>query len=119
LVLDVQLPDINGFELQQQLAKKGLQVPIIFLTGYGDIPQSVRAMKAGAIEFLTKPFRGEELLNAINQAIERGAEDSFKKSDCRFTSHCPASRICHTFRIRCNSETLSNRLRVTSQHSAI
>ena len=74
LILDVQLPDINGFELQQQLAKKGLQVPIIFLTGYGDIPQSVRAMKAGAIEFLTKPFRDEELLNAINQAIERGAE---------------------------------------------
>lgn len=74
LVLDVQLPDINGFELQQQLAKKGLQVPIIFLTGYGDIPQSVRAMKAGAIEFLTKPFRDEELLNAINQAIEGGAE---------------------------------------------
>jgi DNA-binding NtrC family response regulator len=74
LVLDVQLPDINGFELQQQLAKKDLQVPIIFLTGYGDIPQSVRAMKAGAIEFLTKPFRDEELLNAINQAIERGAK---------------------------------------------
>jgi DNA-binding NtrC family response regulator len=74
LILDVQLPDINGFELQQQLAKKGLQVPIIFLTGYGDIPQSVRAMKAGAIEFLTKPFRDEELLNAINQAIERRAE---------------------------------------------
>jgi DNA-binding NtrC family response regulator len=74
LVLDVQLPDINGFELQQQLAKKDLQVPIIFLTGYGDIPQSVRAMKAGAIEFLTKPFRDEELLNAIHQAIERGAE---------------------------------------------
>src|SRR3984957_8371833 len=74
LVLDVQLPDINGFELQQQLAKKDLQVPIIFLTGYGDIPQSVRAMKAGAIEFLTKPFRDEELLNAINQAIAGGAE---------------------------------------------
>jgi DNA-binding NtrC family response regulator len=74
LVLDVQLPDINGFELQQQLAKKNLQVPIIFLTGYGDIPLSVRAMKAGAIEFLTKPFRDEELLNAIYQAIERGGE---------------------------------------------
>jgi DNA-binding NtrC family response regulator len=74
LVLDVQLPDINGFELQQQLAKKNLQVPIIFLTGYGDIPQGVRAMKAGAIEFLTKPFCDEELLNAIDQAIKRGAE---------------------------------------------
>jgi DNA-binding NtrC family response regulator len=74
LVLDIQLPDINGFELQQKLAKKNLQVPIIFLTGYGDIPLSVRAMKAGAIEFLTKPFRDEELLNAIYQAIERGGE---------------------------------------------
>jgi DNA-binding NtrC family response regulator len=74
LVLDVQLPDINGFELQEQLAKKNLQIPIIFLTAYGDIPTSVRAMKAGAIEFLTKPFRDEELLSAINQAIERGAE---------------------------------------------
>src|SRR3984957_11139142 len=74
LVLDVQLPDINGFELQQQLAKKDLQVPIIFLTAYGDIPQGVRAMKAGAIEFLTKPFCDEELLSAIDQAIERGAE---------------------------------------------
>jgi DNA-binding NtrC family response regulator len=74
LVLDVQLPDINGLELQRQLATKHLQVPIIFLTGYGDIPTSVRAMKAGAIEFLTKPFRDEELLSAVNQAIERGLQ---------------------------------------------
>jgi DNA-binding NtrC family response regulator len=79
LVLDVQLPDINGFELQQRMAKKDLQVPIIFLTGYGDIPQSVRAMKAGAIEFLTKPFRDEELLNAIDQAIERGPEIELRR----------------------------------------
>lgn len=71
LVLDVQLPDINGLELQQQLATKDLQVPIIFLTGHGDIPTSVRAIKAGAIEFLTKPFGDEELLNAIGQAIDR------------------------------------------------
>jgi DNA-binding NtrC family response regulator len=71
LILDVQLPDINGLELQKQLATKDLQVPIIFLTGHGDIPTSVRAMKAGAIEFLTKPFSDEELLGAIGLAIER------------------------------------------------
>ena len=81
LVLDVQLPDINGLELQQQLATKGLQVPIIFLTGYGDIPTSVRAMKAGAIEFLTKPFSDEELLSAVNQAIERGSGVEQRKNE--------------------------------------
>jgi DNA-binding NtrC family response regulator len=74
LVLDVHLPGMSGLDLQQKLADGDAQIPIIFMTGYGDIPQSVRAMKAGAIEFFTKPFRDEELLNAINQAIERGAE---------------------------------------------
>jgi FixJ family two-component response regulator len=81
LVLDVQLPGINGLELQQQLATKELQVPIIFLTGYGDIPTSVRAMKAGAIEFLTKPFRDEELLSAVTQAIERASKIEQLKND--------------------------------------
>ena len=80
LVLDVQLPDINGLELQQQLATKDLQVPIIFLTGHGDIPTSVRAMKAGAIEFLTKPFGDEELLSAIGQAIERTSKIELLKN---------------------------------------
>ena len=74
LVLDVQMPGISGLELQRELSSDGSRVPIIFVTGYGDIPMSVRAMKAGAIEFLTKPFRDEELTNAINLAIERGAE---------------------------------------------
>ena len=74
LVLDVQLPDIDGLELQQQMATKDLEVPIIFLTACGDIPTSVRAMKAGAIEFLTKPFRDEELLTAISQAIEHASQ---------------------------------------------
>src|SRR5271165_2786098 len=69
LVLDIQLPDINGFELQQELAAKGVQIPIIFLTGHGDIPTSVRAIKAGALEFLTKPFDDEYLLEAIRTAI--------------------------------------------------
>jgi DNA-binding NtrC family response regulator len=69
LVLDIQLPDIDGLELQQQLARKEMQIPIIFLTGYGDIPTSVRAMKAGALDFLTKPFDSEYLLERIRDAI--------------------------------------------------
>jgi len=71
LVLDIQLPDINGFELQQELARKDIQIPIIFLTGHGDIPMSVRAIKAGALEFLTKPFDDEYLLETIREAIAR------------------------------------------------
>src|SRR5258708_24543956 len=70
-VLDIQLPDISGFELQQELATKDIQIPIIFLTGHGDIPMSVRAIKAGALEFLTKPFDDEYLLEAIRSAIAR------------------------------------------------
>jgi FixJ family two-component response regulator len=71
LVLDVRLPDASGLELQRELAEAGVQLPIIFITGYGDIPMSVRAMKAGAVEFLTKPFRGQELLDAVQEAIAR------------------------------------------------
>jgi DNA-binding NtrC family response regulator len=71
LVLDIQLPDINGFELQQELAARDIEIPIIFLTGHGDIPMSVRAIKAGAVEFLTKPFEDEYLLEAIRNAIAR------------------------------------------------
>jgi FixJ family two-component response regulator len=71
LVLDVRLPDRNGLDLQRELAAGGCTLPIIFITGHGDIPMSVRAMKAGAIEFLTKPFRDQDLLDAIGQAIDR------------------------------------------------
>ncbi len=74
LVLDVQLPGISGLDLQQKLATGDAQVPVIFITGYGDIPMTVRAMKAGAIEFLTKPFRDEDLLRAVDQAIGREVE---------------------------------------------
>jgi DNA-binding NtrC family response regulator len=74
LVLDIQLPDINGFELQQRLATDHIQIPIIFLTGHGDIPMSVRAIKAGAVEFLTKPFDDEYLLETIRTAIARGSK---------------------------------------------
>jgi FixJ family two-component response regulator len=71
LVLDVRLPGPSGLELQRELARRGDSLPIVFLTGHGDIPMSVRAMKAGAAEFLTKPFRESDLLAAIHQAIER------------------------------------------------
>lgn len=71
LVLDVKLPGLSGLDLQARLAKVGMQIPIVFITGHGDIPTSVRAMKAGAVEFLTKPFRGRDLLKAIRQGIQR------------------------------------------------
>jgi DNA-binding NtrC family response regulator len=71
LVLDIQLPDISGFELQQELERQAIRIPTIFLTGHGDIPMSVRAIKAGALEFLTKPFEDEYLLKAIQEAIAR------------------------------------------------
>lgn len=75
LVLDVRLPDLSGLDLQQQLTKRKLDLPIVFITGHGDIPMSVRAIKAGAVEFLTKPFREEDLLQAIQQGIERNRTD--------------------------------------------
>jgi DNA-binding NtrC family response regulator len=86
LVLDIQLPDINGFELQQELATKDIQIPIIFLTGHGDIPMSVRAIKAGALEFLTKPFDDEYLLEAIRSAIARDHKNH--RSSGTFATDC-------------------------------
>ena len=71
LVLDVRLPGVNGLDFQGQLAGAGIEIPIIFITGHGDIPMSVRAMKAGAVEFLVKPFQSDELLAAVRQAIDR------------------------------------------------
>ena len=71
LVLDVRLPGMSGLTLQKELAKEGLALPVIFITGHGDIPMSVRAMKAGAVEFLTKPFHDQDLLDAIHAALER------------------------------------------------
>src|SRR5580692_70252 len=70
LVLDVRLPHLSGLDLQRELAKTGVQIPIIFITGHGDIPMTVQAMKAGASEFLTKPFREQELLDAVRRAID-------------------------------------------------
>jgi FixJ family two-component response regulator len=74
LVLDVRLPGMNGLEFQRQLADAGVRIPIIFITGHGDIPMSVKAMKSGAVEFLTKPFRDQDLLDAIYQALDRDQE---------------------------------------------
>jgi len=71
LVLDVRLPGVSGLDFQQELIAAGVEIPIIFITGHGDIPMSVKAMKSGAVEFLTKPFRDQDLLDAIQHALER------------------------------------------------
>ena len=74
LILDVRMPGLSGLDLQRDLVERNIHIPIIFITGHGDIPMSVRAMKAGAVEFLTKPFRDQDLLDAIEQAIDRDRE---------------------------------------------
>ncbi len=71
LVLDVRLPGVNGLDFQHQLVDAGVRIPVIFITGHGDIPMTVKAMKSGAVEFLTKPFRDQDLLDAIHQALDR------------------------------------------------
>lgn len=81
LVLDVRLPEITGLDLQQRLKQLNIGTPIIFITGHGDIPMSVKAMKAGAMEFLTKPFNDQELLNAIDEAIARDRNERSRRAD--------------------------------------
>jgi len=71
LVLDVRLPGLSGLDLQREMVERGIHVPVIFITGHGDIPMSVQAMKAGAVEFLTKPFRDQDLLDAVRSGIQR------------------------------------------------
>jgi FixJ family two-component response regulator len=71
LILDVELPGTSGLDFQRELAAAGIRIPIIFITGHGDIPMTVKAMKSGALEFLTKPFQDEDLINAIHQALDR------------------------------------------------
>jgi FixJ family two-component response regulator len=83
LVLDVRMPGLSGMDLQRELTKSGIDIPIIFITGHGDIPMSVQAMKAGAVEFLTKPFRGDALLDAIRAAIQRDQLAFQKRSEIR------------------------------------
>jgi FixJ family two-component response regulator len=75
LVLDVRLPQMSGLDFQGRLAETGMQIPIIFVTAHGDVPMSVRALKSGAVEFLTKPFRDQDLLDAIQQALQRDRAD--------------------------------------------
>ncbi len=83
LVLDLQLPGLSGLDLQKRMAKVGLDIPIVFLTGHGNIPASVQAMKAGAVEFLTKPFDEEELLRAVQEAIERDRRTRQRHAELR------------------------------------
>jgi FixJ family two-component response regulator len=88
LVLDVRLPGINGLEFQRDLADKGIRIPIIFITGHGDIPMSVKAMKSGAVEFLTKPFHDQDLLDAIHQALERDRATHQQQSELAGLRKC-------------------------------
>ena len=81
LILDVRMPGLDGMQLQRELTQSGINIPIIFITGHGDIPMSVRAMKAGAAEFLTKPFRSRSLLDAIHSAIERDRSAHKERSE--------------------------------------
>jgi FixJ family two-component response regulator len=81
VVLDVRLPGLSGLDLQRELAAHGINLPVIFITGHGDIPMSVRAMKAGALEFLTKPFRDQDLLDAIQHALERDRSARQQRSE--------------------------------------
>jgi len=91
LVLDVSLPDLNGLDLQTRIAADRISMPIIFLTGYGDVPTTVRAMKAGAVEFLTKPFDADVLLMAISQAIERSQAALGDEEELRALRNCHAT----------------------------
>ena len=81
LILDVRMPGLSGLDLQRDLTEANIHIPIIFITGHGDIPMSVQAMKAGAIEFLTKPFRDQDLLDAIQQALERDRHSRSQQAD--------------------------------------
>ena len=76
LVLDIRLPGPSGLDFQAELAKANIQIPIIFMTGHGDIPMTVKAMKAGAVDFLTKPFRDQDMLDAVAIAIERDRDET-------------------------------------------
>ena len=91
LVLDVSLPGLNGLDLQKRVAVERTDMPIIFITGYGDVPMSVQAMKAGAVEFLTKPFTNEVLLSAIRQAIERSRVALRHEVEMRALRNCYAA----------------------------
>ena len=97
LVLDISLPGLNGLELQKRIAAERMEMPIIFITGYGDVPMTVQAMKAGAVEFLTKPFNDEALLSAVRQALDRsrvaiGRQEEAHGLQNRYDSLTPRER---------------------------
>jgi FixJ family two-component response regulator len=102
LVLDVRLPGLSGLDLQSKMADANIHTPIIFITGHGDIPMTVRAMKAGAVEFLTKPFRDQDLLDAIQQALERdrvGREQRAEAAELRSRFDSLTPRESEVFRL--------------------
>jgi FixJ family two-component response regulator len=88
LILDVRLPGMNGLDFQRQLADAGIHIPVIFITGHGDIPMTVKAMKSGAVEFLTKPFRDQDLLDAIHHALDRDRASRQQQSDVAELRKC-------------------------------
>jgi len=88
LVLDVRLPQMSGLDFQRQLAEAGVQIPIIFVTAHGDVPMSVRALKSGAVEFLTKPFRDQDLLDAIQQALQRDRAERDRQAEIHDLQEC-------------------------------
>jgi RNA polymerase sigma factor (sigma-70 family) len=88
LILDVRLPGSSGLDFQRELASAGIEIPIIFITGHGDIPMTVQAMKAGAVDFLTKPFRDQELLDAIHKAVDRDRERRQQRSEVSYLREC-------------------------------
>ncbi len=105
LVLDVRLPGLSGLDLQRQLAEANREIPIVFITGHGDIPMSVRAIKAGAVEFLTKPFRDQDLLDAVRQAMDRDREIRSREKEIaelreRYTSLTPREQEVMKFVVR-------------------
>jgi FixJ family two-component response regulator len=97
VILDVRMPGLSGLDCQQRIAEAGFRIPVIFMTGHADVPMSVRAMKAGAVEFLTKPFRDQDLIDAVNQALERDrarrvADEAMATLRERFASLTPRER---------------------------
>jgi FixJ family two-component response regulator len=102
LVLDVRLPGLSGLDLQQELLDRKIDLPIIFITGHGDIPMSVRAMKAGAVEFLTKPFRDQDLVDAIQHGIEKHSaarQERVKIKEFQVLYDSLTPRECEVFRL--------------------
>ncbi len=102
LVLDIRLPGLSGLDLQEELAKANIRIPIVFMTGHGDIPMTVKAMKAGAVDFLTKPFRDQDLLDAVTKALDhdqirRRREGDIADLRIRFESLTPRERQVMSF----------------------